>query len=157
MGEASEIDMKRARELSEHIVRLGAERRQAELVELAHDDSTQGLLDLLPESAKEQAEAHLKLAERWEESRREANRRRLSEARRAVDGLDLELARGLTNKIDGRYLSDAQLEERDELLLEISARTMEMESVTEKGHRLIEQSEPKKNSGDRPWWRRWRN
>ncbi len=73
-----------------------------------------------------------------------------------MDGLDLELARGLMNRVDSRFLSDEQKEERDQLLLDISARTMELESLDENGDELIEKREPRqqRNSG-RPWWRRW--
>ncbi|HZD23841.1 MAG TPA: hypothetical protein VE569_10635 [Acidimicrobiia bacterium] len=151
MGESSEEDVERARQLGERIVRLGHERCQVELVELAGDPSTRRLLGLLPDSERSRAEIHLKSAERWEQSKRETNTRRLDEARRALDGLDLELARGLTRKIDGRYLSDEQLREHDQLLLDISARAMEMESLSETGRELIEETEPKRQ----PWWRRW--
>jgi hypothetical protein len=57
------------------------------------------------------------------------NARRLGESRRALEGLDFELAAGLMRKVDGRFLSAERREERDDLLLEMSARTMEIESL----------------------------
>jgi hypothetical protein len=76
----------------------------------------------------------------------------MGEARRALDGLDLELARGLMNKIDGRFLSEDEAQERDQLLIDIAARTMEFESISETGDRLLQRTE---ETEERPWWRRW--
>lgn len=146
----------RAQDLGRRLVELGDQRQMADLVEIAHDPTTQPLLDLLSESSRKRPELFAREALRWEEKRRETNARRLGEARKALDGLDLELARGLMNRIDGRFLSGAQEEERDQLLLDISARTMELESLDRSGDQLIEEKGPRRSADqDQPWWKRW--
>ncbi len=95
---------------------------------------------------------HLEEALRWRAYKRRTSVRHLAEARTALDRLDIDLARGLVNKVDGRFLSDDQLEERDRLLLDISARSMELESLESAGNEVIEEiGEPDAQS----WWRRW--
>lgn len=146
----------RARAMAEHIIELGDEREFEEIVGLAHDPDTRPLLDLLPDTFRKRPNLYLREAIRWEQRRKETSTRRLIEARKALDGLDLELARGLMNRIDSRFLTDEQEEERDQLVLDISARTMEMESLDESGDELIERREPRQQqSSGRPWWRRW--
>lgn len=140
-----------ARALHEQITRLGQERKPEAILDLLEDPSTRQLLESGPESSRRRAEAYVREAERWEERKRETNARRLAEARRALEGLDLELARGLMKRIDGRFLTGEQGEERDQLLLDISARTMELEVLSDTGDRLVEDTE----RADRPWWRRW--
>lgn len=146
----------RARTVAEHIIELGDEREFGEIVDLAHDPNTRRLLDLLPDTYRKRPNLYLREAIRWEQKRKETSTRRLAEARKALDGLDLELARGLMNRVDSRFLTDEQREERDQLLLEISARSMELESLDESGDELIEKREPRKQRSSRPpWWRRW--
>jgi hypothetical protein len=141
-----------ARSLHERITKLGQERDTEAILELMEDTANRNLLQYGPESSRRRAEAYVREARRWEERKRETNVRRLGEARRALDGLDLELAGGLMNRIDGRFLTEEQEEERDQLLLDIAARKMEMESLSETGDRLVEETE---TSDQRPWWRRW--
>ncbi len=146
----------RARTIAEHIIGLGDEREFGQIVDLAHDPDTRRLLDLLPDTYRKRPDLYLREAIRWEQKRKETSTRRLTEARKALDGLDLELARGLMNRIDSRFLTDEQKEERDQLLLDISARTMELESLDESGDALIEKREPRQQRNSRrPWWRRW--
>lgn len=146
----------RARTVAEQIIELGDEREFDEIIDLAHDPDTRPLLDLLPDTYRKRPNLYLREAIRWEQKRKETSTRRLIEARKALDGLDLELARGLMNRVDSRFLTDEQKEERDQLLLDISARTMELESLDESGDELIERREPRQQrSSGRPWWRRW--
>lgn len=146
----------KARDLADHLVELGDQREFEEIIDLAHEPTTRLLLDLLPETTRKRPDLYLREARRWKERRRETATRRLDEARKALGGLDLELARGLMNRIDGRFLTSEQTEERDQLLLDISARTMEMESLNETGDELVEDREPRQKGGGRqPWWRRW--
>jgi hypothetical protein len=146
----------RARSLAQLVVDLGDQRDMPALIDLVHDFETRPLLGLLSDSMRRRPELFLREAARWEDQRRETNTRRLAEARKALDGLDLELARGLMNRIDGRFLTGPQVEERDQLLLDISARSMELESLDETGERLIGQKGRRsKRDEDRPWWRRW--
>jgi hypothetical protein len=140
-----------ARELHEQIIDLGERRELLAILEIVGDPSNGHLLEQGPASSRRRAQSYIGEAERWVEKRREANTRRLAEARRALEGLDLQLARGLMNRIDGRFLSDGQQDERDRLLLDISARSMELESLSETGDRLMEETE----GSERPWWRRW--
>lgn len=149
----------RAQERYRQIVQLGRERRHSELLHLAQDPSTRPLLRLLSPSYAERAELHLRAAERWESTQRETSLRRLVEARKALDGLDLELARGLAKRVDQRFLTDEEAQELDQLLLDISARSIEVETLDDTGRRLLDEAETE--SGDdstnrtSSWWRRW--
>lgn len=146
----------RAGALCRHLVSLGEARQFVEFTDLVRDPLTRAQIRLADDDTREQVELYLREAERWEARRRETNSRRLTEARKALDGLDLELARGLMNKIDGRFLSDEENKERDQLLLDISARVMEMESLSDTGGQLMENDRPRDNRGSKqPWWRRW--
>jgi len=89
-------------------------------------------------------------AARWEDSQRQTALRRLADAERALSGLDLQLARGLLARVDGRFLDSEEIARKDALLLDASARTMELEHLENEGRRLISEAEPKK----RRWWRR---
>lgn len=156
IAERREAAEERARTIAGHIIELGDEREFDEIVDLAHDPHTRPLLDLLPETYRKRPDLYLREAIRWEQKRQETSTRRLTEARKALDGLDLELARGLVNRVDSRFLTEEQEEERDQLLLDISARAMELESLDESGDELIERREPRQQgSSGRPWWRRW--
>lgn len=143
---------KRAQELFEKINQPRDESQNAEVVEIARDPLTPSLLSLLPDTPRRHAQMRLDEAELWAANRRKANERRLKEAQRALDGLDLELARGLMKRIDGRFLSSEQEDARDQLLLDISARGLEMESLEKVGENLVEDGED-----DKPWWRRRRS
>jgi hypothetical protein len=151
MAERPDIEAK-ARSLHERISRLGQDRDLETILQLVGDPDNRSLLESGPESSRTRAEAYVKEAERWAERKRDTNTRRMGEARRALDGLDLELARGLMNKIDGRFLSEDEAQERDQLLIDIAARTMEFESISETGDRLLQRTE---ETEERPWWRRW--
>lgn len=156
IAQRREAAEERARTVAERIIELGDEREFEQIVDLAHDPDTRPLIDLLPDTYRKRPDLYLREAIRWEQKRKETSTRRLAEARKALDGLDLELARGLMNRVDSRFLTDEQKEERDQLLLDISARTMELESLDESGDELIEKREPRRHrSSGRPWWRRW--
>jgi len=156
IAQRREAAEERARAIAERIIELGDEREFSQIVDLAHDPDTRALIDLLPDTYRKRPDLYLREAIRWEQKRREISTRRLGEARRALDGLDLELARGLMNRVDSRFLTDEQKEERDQLLLDISARTMELESLDESGDELIEKREPRQQRASKqPWWRRW--
>jgi hypothetical protein len=145
----------RARDLVSRVVELGESRRLGEVVELARQPTIRPLLALVPDASRERAELYLREAERWAERREEINSRRLGEARRALDGLDLELARGLMRRIDSRFLSREQRDERDRLLLDITARAMEVESLTAMGRDLVEvRRSQERKQRKLPWWRR---
>lgn len=147
----------RGRDLARHIVELGEERNLDEIVDLGRDATTAPLLALAPDTSRKRAELYLRESERWANRRAQISARRLGEARRALDGLDLELARGLMKRIDGRFLSDEQMIERDQLLLDISARAMEVESLTAMGRRLADETGSRERKQKKPpWWQRRR-
>jgi hypothetical protein len=139
----SNPDLERARALSRRVVDLGEAGDLATLALLAGDPETGRLLGTLDAPTREHAEAFLHDAERWERRRHEVNERRLREARKALDGLDLELARGLAHKLDGRFMTPDQEEMRDELLIDIESRSMELESLVGEGDRLIDRDKPR--------------
>jgi len=140
-----------ARALVDRVDDLSARGHLLDLAEIAEDDRSRRLIALLQASDRRQAEMRLDEAVRWKAYKRRTSVRHLAGARTALDRLDVELARGLVNKVDGRFLSDDQLEERDRLLLDISARSMELESMEAAGRELIDDSE----DPDKSWWRRW--
>lgn len=146
--------IEQAQALSSRINDLGADRAMEELARLVEDLTTRPLLDLLPASPRRRAESHLRGAERWIARQREVHTRRLGEMRRATDSLDLELARGLAKRIDSRFLTDDQTDTFDQILLEVSAREMELESLEASGRQLFEEAERDARDDDRPWWRR---
>lgn len=143
-----------AQERHRRIVDLGTAGSYTELADIARDPTTEPLLEMVSDAARHRAELFLREAERWERSRRRINAQRLAEARKALDGLDLELARGLLARIKSRHLDEEGVVERDRLLLEVSARAMEIESLQSASQRLIEESRPKK---PRRWWQRRRD
>ena len=139
-------------DLLDQIAASIADGRMADLSRTAEDERSRRLLTLLPASDRRTAEMHLDEALRWKAYKQRTSVRHLTEARAALDRLDVELARGLVNKVDGRFLSAQQLEERDRLLLDISARSMELESLESAGRDLIDEvGDPDTQS----WWRRW--
>jgi hypothetical protein len=145
-----------AAELARRVIDLGENQRLGEIVELAQEPAVRPLLSLVPDTSRQRAELYMREAERWASRRAEINARRLGEARRALEGLDLELARGLIRRIDTRFLSDEQEADRDRLFLDVAARAMEMESLAETGRRLAGQNEVQQRSRRRRrWWRLW--
>lgn len=138
--------------LYQQIIDLGAERDYAALAELRLRPATPQLLTLLDDAARQRAELFLKQVERWEETQRETARRRLAEARKALEGLDLELARGLLTRVDNRLLDDEAREEKSRLLLELTARSMELEQLQAAAEQLRKEPRPARQ----PWWKRLR-
>ncbi len=135
----------------QRILDLGASGSYGELLEICSDPTTTRLMALLTQAERDRVSLHLRGAERWAESKRETNRRRLGEARRALDGLDLQLARGLIARVDGRYLEPDDVEERDELLLDVSARSMELEELDQLDTQMKADQKPRRRL---PWRRR---
>lgn len=116
------------------------------LLAIADDPTTGPLLERLPEAARRRAHLQLRRARRWADRQRTTNRRRLGEARAALDALDLDLARGLLARIDDDFLDPEGRRRRDEMLLELSARTMEFEDIA----RRVPDVRPQTR---RRWWR----
>jgi hypothetical protein len=132
---AAELELRRegAREaasnLHQRLERLAEEGVHEAVLEVDADPSTRPLLSLLDPAARSRAELRLREARRWRDGRRAANERRLVEAGRALDALDLKLARGLAQRIEGRFLDEQGRAGLDDLLLRLTARSMELEEL----------------------------
>jgi hypothetical protein len=146
-----EPSLEHARLLADRIMTLGHERRYPELYALANDARTEDLLSRLGETPRFRARLQLTESLRWAESKRRTAARRLEDASKALDALDLDLARGLLARVDGRFLDEDLVGLRDELLLSLSARTMEAEELSEVAGRIDEDADPPRR---RRWWRR---
>lgn len=149
-GEPEMTDIESAHELYRRLTDAVEGGRQAEVVVMRNDPDTARLLELLSDTQQDRAALYFRNATRWEESQRETALRRLSDAGKALGGLDLELARGLLARVDNTYLRSDEIAHKDSLLLDVSARSMELESLESESRRLIAEAEPKK----RRWWRR---
>lgn len=145
-------DTDKALALQAQLVELGRIDDHRAILELADDPATGPLLALLSPAARDRAELQIRLARRWADERRATNHRRLDEAKRALDGLDLELARGLLRKIDGEFLDEGAATTRDQLLLDVAARSMELEELETRTGRLIAEATPPPKK--RRWFRR---
>jgi hypothetical protein len=139
-----------ARELHRRILRLGEDGDHMSILDVQADPATTPLLSLLSDAARDRAELTFRIAERWGDSQRQVNARRLGEAHRAFDAFDVELARGLLARLYDRFLTTEQVAERDDLLLALSARSMELEDLRQAEERLT----GRKPTSRRPWSRR---
>ncbi len=140
----------RAQSLYQRLRELAETGDHARILQIRANPETARLMRLLPDTPRDRMELYFRNADRWEDSQRQTARRRLSDAGKALGGLDLQLARGLLARVDNRFLDEQEIAEKDQLLLEVSARAMELESLQETGSRLIEEAEPKR----RRWWQR---
>lgn len=141
---------RRAHELYQRLTDLADDGAYALVLGIQEQESTDSLLALLSDTHRDRAALFFRNASRWLDSQVQTARRRLGDARKALGGLDLQLARGLLARVDNRYLTEDEIAEKDALILEVSARSMELESLEETSGRLIEESRPKR----RRWWRR---
>jgi hypothetical protein len=139
-----------AGELHRRVLRLGEDGDHASVLDIQAHPTTSRMLALLSDAARDRAELTFRIAERWGDSQRHVNARRLNEARKAFDSYDVELARGLIARLDDRFLDGDQVAERDDLLLALSARSMELEDLRQAEERLT----GRKPTSRRPWWRR---
>ena len=149
-GEQNTTDVESAQGLYRQLTDAIESGRQAEIVAIRDDPDTARLIELLSDTQRDRAALFFRNAARWEDSQRQTALRRLADAERALSGLDLQLARGLLARVDGRFLDTEEIARKDALLLDVSARTMELEQLENEGRRLISEAEPKK----RRWWRR---
>ncbi len=116
----------------------------------AHPDTAR-LLDLLSNDLAAAARVHLDASQRWKIRKAEANRRRLQEAQVALDGFDLALTRALLSRIEEEWLAPEDATARDEILLQMEARSMETEELNTLAAEAIEEHRP-----PRRWWKRGR-
>jgi hypothetical protein len=144
-------DLEEAQQLTSRIRALAVRDDYRGLLDLDGQSDTARLLDLLGNDLAAAARVHLDAARRWKRRKAESNRRRLDEARTALDGFDLPLARALLSRIEEEWLEPADAAERDEMLLRMEARAMETEELTTIAAEAIEEHRP-----PRRWWPRRR-
>ncbi len=149
MENESTVSIDAARALRAHIVALGEAEDYAALIAIASEPSTSRLLDMLPRPARQRSDIYLREADHWAQRQRSANRRRLTEAREALDALDVPLAKAVLARIDGGYLDESGIEERDRLILEMESRSMELEELSGTADQVIAAEKPARR-------RRWR-
>ena len=118
------------------------------LLALASAPETDELLDLLSNREAGQARQHLRAARLWQAQQNERAKSKLDAAARALDELDLPLARGILRKIDSTVLDEVQQARFDGLLLAVEARAMELEDIESK----LPPADEKKSS--RRFWNR---
>ena len=99
------------------------------LLTIALDPETVELLAVLPQRELRQAEVHLEAARIWQVTQNEKAKRKLDAANKAIDSLDIPLARGVLRKIDPDVLDETELDRYDELLLSVEARAVELEEI----------------------------
>lgn len=134
--------------LSRRILALARQHDHPALLAIDADPETASLLAILNGDLASAALVHLEGARAWRRRKEEANQRRLTEARAALEGFDLVRARSLLFRIEEEFLSSQGIDDRDAVLLEFEARTMESEELRETADDIIDEYQP--------LWRRWR-
>lgn len=150
IDEERKVAQERAHQLASRISALARQHEHLALLDVDETPDTLSLLALLPDSTRNRAEIHLQGARHWGRRQVESNRRRLQEARTALDGVDLVLARSIVRRVEERFLTDLEISERDQLLLDISARSMEAEELAATADQILAAEEPTHHR----WWRR---
>lgn len=141
-------DLHAAQELVSRIRALAIRDEYRNLLEIDAQPDTTRLLNALGTDLAAAARLHLDAARRWKVRMEETNRRRLTEARDALNGFDLTLTRALLSRIEEDWLTSDDAAERDEILLQMEARTMETEDLTALAAEAFERHKPR--------GRRWR-
>ncbi len=153
LAEAVESSMRaaarRASELKERIIALGEKEHYRELMAIESDPATARLLDLLAAPARQRTEIYLREAAHWAEKQVEINARRLVDAREAINALDAKLGKAILHRVDDGFLSASGVEERDLLLIDLEALTMDLEEITATADDVLSSERP-----NRPWWKR---
>lgn len=122
---------KQAEVVVQQLIDLGTKGDLDEFLAVVDDPVNQRMIPLASPSARERLSVYSEEADRWRIHQFAVNERRLTEAQRALDGLDFGLAQGLISKLDEAYLTEEGHEMRDRILLEISARSMEVEPLAQ--------------------------
>lgn len=123
-------DLQEAQQLTSRIRALAVRDEHRSLLEIDAQPETARLLGLLGTDLAAAARLHLEAARHWKARMEETNRRRLGEARAALDGFDLMLTRSLLSRIEEDWLTEDDSAVRDDILLQLEARTMETEDLT---------------------------
>ncbi|MFV1963004.1 MAG: hypothetical protein ACC658_14370 [Acidimicrobiia bacterium] len=147
---ANEGTEQRARKLVDQIMRDARADDYRALLAIDADTDTAMLLDLLPETATRGAKSHLHAARVWRDHQNGKTQDKLDAVKKALDGLDISLAKGLLRRIDSSFLDDLQLARFDELLLATEARAVELEDIQNR----VPSSSPEKKQKRRGRFRR---
>lgn len=139
-----------ASEFFDLILRSARNHDHKTLLKIEADPSTESLLGIMPEGEARQARVHLRNAVLWRARKNEKAGTKLDAAETAIDGLDLQLARGILRKLDPQILAESQLARYDGLLLEVEARAMELEDIEDQIPPPPPEDEPRRG----PFWRR---
>jgi hypothetical protein len=140
-----------ARALVDEIVRHARADDYPALLDIDADPRTRGLLDALPDRQTRAAEVYLRGARSWRSRQNEKARKKLQAASKALDELDVVLARGILRKIDSEALEEPELTRYDELLLAVEARALELEDIESGLPNLPDHDKPHRR---RKFWRR---
>jgi hypothetical protein len=141
-------DLQPARHLASRIRALAMRDEHRSLLEIDADPDTSVLLESLGTDLAAAARLHLDAARRWRVRMEETNSRRLEEAQTALDSFDLTLTRALLSRIEEDWLTAAAVAVRDDILLQLEARTMETEDLTVLADEAFKEFKPQK--------RRWK-
>ncbi len=142
----------RARKLVEEIRSRARSHDHMALLRIDADPLSARLLALVPASAARSAEVHLQGARVWQARQAEKARQRLADAAQALDEFDLQLARGLLDRVDVELLNDDDHARFDQLILTAEARAMEAEAI--QGSVSFDEGKPGRRR--RRWFRRRR-
>lgn len=119
----------RGKALVGEIVRLARANDYRALLDIDADPETRVLLDGLPERQSRSAERHLDGARIWRSRQNDKARDKMEAATKALNELDLVLARGILRKVDSTVLDGPDMARYDELLLAVEARAMELKTI----------------------------
>jgi hypothetical protein len=142
-------DHQQARQLASRIRALAVRDEHRALLEIDADPATSRLLDSLGTDLAAAARLHLDAARRWRLRMEETNSRRLEEAQAALDAFDLALTRALLSRIEEDWLTPDHAAVRDEILLQLEARTMETEDLSALADEAFQEFKPLKKRWQR--------
>ena len=148
MNDATRVE--EARRLVDQILEQARANDHRALLTMADTEEADHLLGLLTDREAGQARQHLRAARLWQAQQNEKGKSKLDSASRALDELDLPMARGILRKIDGTVLDESERARFDELLLAVEARAIELEEIE---GRLPPPDEGKGNHKRRFWER----
>ena len=142
-------DLEQARQLASRIRALAMRDEHRSLLEIDAEPNTSVLLESLGTDLAAAARLHLEAARRWRVRMEETNSRRLEEARAALDAFDLALTRALLSRIEEDWLTPDHAAVRDEILLQLEARTMETEDLSALADEAFQEFKPLKKRWQR--------
>lgn len=148
---AEEAAIAEASELRNRITAASKEKDFRALLAIDSLPMARTLLGLLPEAIATDACTNLDDAVIWRTIQEDANTRRIKKAQGSFADFDLGLTRALIRKVDTEFLTTSDQQQYDELLLGITARTMEMDEVMEAVGPLDSPDVP---PSKRRWWKR---